>query len=244
MGSVLRRGGDRGSRRPLPRGDRGMRLLPRLVGFLALGGLLAACSGEAALPGQVVATIGPGAALATVVPTTGTADGSPGPSVGLVETTRAPVAVTAAPATPAETPTPMPTPTVKPYTGKVNLAGKVASDIPGTPVAAGTTVTSVADSNTKPRDVYAIEMEAGATLHLEVALLSQPSRATITVANPGSTSFDNGEISELGKLQAWVDYYARDPDTGDFSAAVTGVYYVCLVPDRGGVKYSMRFTVR
>ncbi len=144
-----------------------MRLLPRLVGFLALGGLLAACSGEAALPGQVVATIGPGAALATVVPTTGTADGSPGPSVGLVETTRAPVAVTAAPATPAETPTPMPTPTVKPYTGKVNLAGKVATRPPCTLVAAGAEVTSLLNPDQRPSECYAIDLKFGQTLSVD-----------------------------------------------------------------------------
>ncbi len=230
-----------------------MRSLLLLVALVALASLLAACSSEAALPGQVVATIGPVGSAATAAPTAAqtaaptevgqsTSAANTGTATAPQTTSESP-APTEAPV-PASAPTPKPTPRPKPYTGKVNLAGKVASDIPGTPVAAGTTVTSVADSNTKPRDVYAIEMEAGATLHLEVALLSQPSRATITVANPGSTSFDNGEISELGKLQAWVDYYARDPDTGDFSAAVTGVYYVCLVPDRGGVKYSMRFTVR
>jgi hypothetical protein len=212
-----------------------MRSVARLVALVAVVSLLAACSSEA-LPGQVVATIGPGAGLATPIPpalNATPADGSPGASGGLATPTEA-----ATSAAPTEAPTPAPTATPRPYTGTVNLSGKVASDIPGTLVALPVTVTSVIDQNTKPRDVYAVALAAGTTLRIDLKIGFAWSR--MIVANPGSTSLDNDEGTLLWDYGA-ICCFDRS-GTYSFTAAVSGTYYVAFSTKDTSQRYTLKLS--
>jgi hypothetical protein len=51
--------------------------------------------------------------------------------------------------------------TACPTSSPINMVGKVASDLPGTPLQLCQGVTSVIDRNTRPVDVYSVQLQAG-----------------------------------------------------------------------------------
>ena len=202
-----------------------MRPVACLVALVAVASLLVACSSEAALPGQVVATIGPGAGLATTAPatsTTASANGGPGASQALPGTTGLSPMPTEAPtpAPPAATPAPA-TPANGVITGTVNVTGTAPSDIPGLLIGPGAKVTSVVDANLKPRDVYSIDLVAGNTY-----LVTRDNGGTeIWLANPGSKSFKRSDTWQGSHVCAFVN-----TDCWDITPAVSGRYFLAVDP--------------
>jgi hypothetical protein len=219
-----------------------MRSLRRLVALVAVAGLLAACSSEAALPGQVVATIGPVGGAATVAPSTAAAastEAGPGASPAPPGATTAPGTTSEPPApteapTPTETPTPTPKPTPKPYTGKVNLVGKVATRPPCTPVVSGAEVTSLLNNNQRTWECYAIDLTLGQTLTVD----GEDTRAT-----QAQLFYSETDIASSGPVQ-WCAFGYNCPLV--FQTAADGTFYVrieCVnYPDT--CPYTVRFTVR
>lgn len=110
--------------------------------------------------------------------------------------------------------------TIKP-TGKGVIGGQSASDIPGTPITVGTSTSSVVDNQTKPRDVYAIELEAGHDVRFKISH-STCCYLRVTLLNPGSTSVEGGKVS--------VAFGDQADHTWDrtFSPAVSGTYYIVV----------------
>ncbi len=170
------------------------------------------------------------------------AEGAAGPTMPVatvdasISQTTNPAPATPAPISPAPPTTPPATPASSAYTGTVNLSGKVASDIPGTLVAPPATITSVIDVNSKPRDVYAIELQAGDTLKIVTTWLME-----IDVLNPGSESFDSGSIVQVCYGGCWSKNFS-------FVAAVSGTYYLGMVTvpnmnGQNGLKYTMSLSI-
>ena len=231
--------------RPMRPTETLMRSLLLLVALVALASLLAACSSEAALPGQVVATIGPIGGAAAAAPIAGTAaptDGGPRASTANAGTATAP-STSAEPAGPTETRTPLPTPTLAPtpkptsaptsHTGKVNLAGKAASDIPGTAIALPITITSVLDKDTKPSDVFAVELQAGTKMGIH---FDDYWCGSLFIADPGSTSMKSDGAHTGTSL---VDYPFFCPRDLEFASAVAGTYYVVLTTNAKALQYTL-----
>jgi hypothetical protein len=131
---------------------------------------------------------------------------------------------------PSTTASQSPPPTTTPIVGDVNLTGHVADDIPGTLIAVGSTITSVVDKDTKPRDVYALAFTAGTTYKVVLTLTNSPSCERpychvdyhLDVGNPGSASFD-------GRFSGPPSICLRDnPCTVQFPPAVSGTYYLSM----------------
>lgn len=127
---------------------------------------------------------------------------------------QAPVSVPAAP-TPASTAT---------ATQFVDL-GPIASEIPGTPLALGSSVRSVVDQNTKPRDVYAITLALGQEVRFVLTDLTSPITAWVdtSVLNPGARDLSDTRSFTLALTRST---YARDE--WRFTPAVAGTYYLVV----------------
>lgn len=140
---------------------------------------------------------------------------------------------------PAATPTTSPSPTTEPLSSCApdeatgEMAGKVANDIPGTKVCLDSTVTSVIDQNTRPIDVYALDLEAGHQLHLKVDVESG-SGVCLRMYNPNSTSIEGNQVSIAFNAGCWHEW-----DT-DFNPAESGIYYFAVFASGSGVRYAFR----
>src|SRR5428012_5722 len=69
--------------------------------------------------------------------------------------------------------------------GPIDMGGQVASDIPGTPYALETTVSSVIDQGTKPIDVYSVNLQAGQTYYFSALLENASTVGTNTFQGSG-----------------------------------------------------------
>jgi hypothetical protein len=77
--------------------------------------------------------------------------------------------------------------TVTESSGQTDLPPS-AADIPGVPLTFGTPVTSILDTNTKPNDVYSVDLLAGQTITIK---LDAPNGLDFTrMLNPGSVTID------------------------------------------------------
>ena len=130
-------------------------------------------------------------------------------------------------------------PTATALTGSLHLAGKVPSDIPGVLVAPGTTISSVVDQQTKPRDVYAVQLAAGQTLQLNLGVKAGLFAYRIEIANPDAVSFATG----VWHGQTLCDYYNASCQAA-FSPAVAGTYYVAVVALDSTVAYTLHLSMR
>lgn len=112
---------------------------------------------------------------------------------------------------------------------------QVASDIPGTPLALGSTASSILDEDTKHRGVYAIELAAGQ----EVAFTLDGFSGGIHVrlANPGAESFGGKytEAFEAGYISSgWRQTYLP---------TVSGTYYLALTASQNSQPYTLSVAV-
>lgn len=110
-------------------------------------------------------------------------------------------------------------------------SGPIASDVPGSPLPLGTMATSVIDRNTKPQDVYAVELGAGGTLRVE---LQADHDVDVDIYMPGPPSLQSGTRVNL------CSYDQNCANT--YTAAVPGTYYLRVFARDVGTTYSITAT--
>lgn len=120
---------------------------------------------------------------------------------------------------------PSPTPASTATAPQLVDLGPIASELPGTPLAVGSSVKSVVDQNTKPRDVYAITLTAGQEVRFVLTDLSSPITAWVdtSVINPGARDLSDTRSFTLALTRST---YARDE--WRFTPAVAGTYYLVV----------------
>lgn len=103
--------------------------------------------------------------------------------------------------------------------------GPIASEIPGTPLSLGSSVRSVVDQNTKPRDVYAVTLVAGQEVRFVLTELTAPISAWVdtSVVNPGARDLSDTRLYTLALTRTT---YVRDE--WRFTPAVAGTYYLVV----------------
>lgn len=106
-----------------------------------------------------------------------------------------------------------------------NVTGKVMSDFPGTRLCIGTGVASVVDINTKPLDVYFIELEAGREMQIQSTRGRCCPYIELQLLNPnGSMAFYTG---------------AGNPETYFFIPALSGTYYLTVQAHDSSAYYTL-----
>lgn len=120
---------------------------------------------------------------------------------------------------------PSPTPVSTSTAPQLIDLGPIASEIPGTPLAIGSSVKSVVDQNTKPRDVYAITLTAGQEIRFVLTDLSSPITAWVdtSVLNPGARDLSDSRSFTLALTRS-----TRARDEWRFTPAVAGTYYLVV----------------
>jgi hypothetical protein len=108
----------------------------------------------------------------------------------------------------------------------------IASDIPGTKLALGASQNSILDENTKPRDVYAIELTAGQEV---VFVLSGESQdISVVLANPGAESFSARKYTKAFGVD-----YADSGWSQTFLPGVSGTYYLAVGTSQSSQPYTL-----
>jgi hypothetical protein len=105
-----------------------------------------------------------------------------------------------------------------------------ASDVPGTPLAIGAEVSSTIDVNTKPRDVYAIELVAGQ--EVVFALNGSGRGIDVELAKPGAESFSARKYANVFQ-QTNISSVWRHT----FLPAISGIYYLALTANDNSQPY-------
>ena len=105
-----------------------------------------------------------------------------------------------------------------------------ANNIPGTPIQIGSPVASIIDQNTKPRDVFAVDLQRGQVISFVVTTAGN---ASVTVANPKSTSFDGGGFTQATAASA------NGGVTAKLTVPADGTYYVAVSTGSSGVSYTL-----
>ena len=138
-----------------------------------------------------------------------------------------------APTGAASTATPTPTPTPARLT--VTDLGPIASGLPGTPLSVGSSVRSVVDQTTKPRDVYALTLVAGQEVRFTLNELTSPISAWLetSVVNPGARDLADPRSFSLALTRTT---FARDE--WRFTPAVAGTYYLVVRAQTSGQSYA------
>ncbi len=120
--------------------------------------------------------------------------------------------------------------TISPAATPLDLAGKVASGLPGTPLQAGQPVTSVLDAATKPDDLYALNLRAGT--QLTVSLQANSSAFSATFGPDGT--LPEIERGNLGLCNADPNCAATIP------IPVDGRYLLLVNAYGSGLRYTLR----
>ena len=107
----------------------------------------------------------------------------------------------------------------------------VANDVPGAMTVLGSALSSVIDRNTKPQDVYAVDLAAGQTLRVE---LEADRDATVDIYMPGPVSLEQGIRVNL------CDYDQECINT--YTAAIAGTYYLRVYAREVGTTYRLTAT--
>lgn len=227
------------------------------IAFLIWGGGAEALNFLQKTPTQVVserpvtvagasATPAPSAVVTVLVPQPVTVVAPPAVATVII-TQPAPTAITASPVIQTVVVTaPPPSPvaqtvivtapplvsTVTPTSGILNVAGKVPSDIPGMNLDMGTTVYSVVSQNSKPRDVYAISLQAGRTLYLDISV---DGCLALDLYNPGSASIGRQDYSD-----AYFWGACNSGWQGSFTPAISGTYYLAVNSRGDSNPYNLR----
>jgi hypothetical protein len=100
-------------------------------------------------------------------------------------------------------------------------------------LALGTTVGSVVDVDTKPSEVYAVDLVAGQTMLVTVS--APNGLRSLELYNPGTASIlsaDSGDFAD--------DWSVGDSLTAQFVPAVSGVYYLRVRADNQGQPYELQ----
>jgi hypothetical protein len=121
-------------------------------------------------------------------------------------------------------------------TAELDMTGKAPNDLPGLPLKVGTVLTSLVDTNTKPRDVFAVELGTGQAATVIIQVLRDPTeRRTLSlkVLQPGTQSLD-------ARTRALRDI----PDIGDsyrvqLLPSGAGTYSVAVSTRDGSVRYKL-----
>lgn len=116
-----------------------------------------------------------------------------------------------------------------PTSSPINMVGRVASDIPGTPLQLGQAVTSVIDKNTRPVDVYSIELDAGQSVRFRIQCNDF---CSLSLWNPNT-------INVRSSSAAVFTVRSHDNREGfeAYTAAVDGTYLVSIRASRSGDRY-------
>jgi hypothetical protein len=123
-----------------------------------------------------------------------------------------------------------------PVTGTVMMAGSVASEPPGTFVAAGAVVTSIVDKTVHTTEFFSIEMRVGQVLAIRIKVddLGACGGVNTYIAYP-ETGFDDKD---------WI-YLGQGEGTYRWQVPVSGLYPVQIRDCGGGkpVRYTVAFGV-
>ena len=213
---------------PLPAPWRWWSLAALVVLLIVLAGAWRATHSPAA-PGALAVT--------RQASTSGTTSAQPAIATPPAPTpTTAPTARALPPTPTALTPTPAPSPA--PNATPQALAGKVASRLPGTPLALGRAVTSVVDQQAKPRDLYAVAVHAGQTLQVDVTAASPA--FDVALAPPHAQDLIGLPGVPLGALLCAFTQPCRKA----FPVAADGTYTLTVTAEGPGVRYTLHLTVR
>jgi len=137
--------------------------------------------------------------------------------------------MTPVPPSPTTPPTPAlaATTTVNPAASPVDLAGKVESTLPGTSLQPGSVITTVIDDHTKPRDVYALSVQAGQRLQVTVT------------ATSWSYSVALGALGALPTSPSEILCTSMSTCTKTIPIAATGTYLLVVQAFGPGVRYTL-----
>ncbi len=116
-----------------------------------------------------------------------------------------------------------------------NVAGNVASEIPGTKLSVGSPITSVVDYNTKKRDVYAIDLVAGQEMRFTGEAVS--GSLTFVLYNPDARIIETKQASSVFSESGSGKW------TRDFTPAVSGTYYLAIQPGSSEQRYTLAVSV-
>ena len=134
-------------------------------------------------------------------------------------------------ATPTSKPTLPPSPTPTPTYAQGDITGKALDDIPGTRIGRGSKVNSVVDVNTKPDDVYSIDLVAGQ--EVEFTIDAPDGSLQIILFNPGSKSVNQQNS------RAWTKRAFTGRSQFPFPPAISGTYYLAVEPYGSAQRYTL-----
>lgn len=116
-------------------------------------------------------------------------------------------------------------------TGSVPTSG-APDEVPGQALALGTPVNSVVDEDTRPVEVYAVELEAGTTVLLSVD--APQGLSSMRLYNPSTTSLESASSSDIAESWSVSSSLARE-----FVPAISGTYLVRILADGPGQTYEL-----
>lgn len=122
--------------------------------------------------------------------------------------------------------------TACPTSSPINMVGKVASDLPGNPLQLCQAVTSVIDRNTRPVDVYSVQLQAGQSVRLRIQCNQN---CSLNFWNPNTTRIAN-TLSAVHRV--WSSNNRED--SWGYTAAVSGTYSVSITTT--GTHSPVRYT--
>jgi hypothetical protein len=128
----------------------------------------------------------------------------------------------------------LPTPTAvppSPTPGPINMVGQVASDIPGTPLQLGQAVSSVIDEDTRPIDVYSVQLQAGQSVRFRIQCNQH---CSLSLWNPNTI---NVRSNAVGADVFTVGSNSNREGFRVYTAAVDGTYPVSIRAYRSGDRY-------
>ena len=119
----------------------------------------------------------------------------------------------------------------------MNLAGKVASALPGTPLRLGQPVTSVVDQGAKPRDMYTVTLRAGQTFTVQVTAAGRT--FSVLLGAPGTfPSFAAASISTT------ILCSFQEPCQKAVPVAADGAYPLLIQAEGPALRYTLRATAQ
>lgn len=122
-----------------------------------------------------------------------------------------------------------PPPTACPTSDPINMVGRVASYIPGTPLQLCQAVTSVIDRDTRPVDFYSVQLQAGQSVRFRIQCTPN---CELRLWNPNTRPAN--PLSAV--VRVWSSRNREDSE--EYTAAVGGTYPVSITAKRSSVRYT------
>jgi hypothetical protein len=172
----------------------------------------------------------------------GEIDGTLPDSMFIVQAPAAPAPAAAAPPPAASAPAPTPVPAAAqptPITGTANLTGKAGSDLQSaTLLGLGANITSTVDLNTKPYDVYAVNLAGGHKYQMYSSTSNKYGNSAFyaLVLNPDGTVANMNFV--FGGYNLPGCYGPGGEDTCSFTVAVDGTYYIKMQAGASAQNYT------